>query len=208
MNMSGSSAIYIAACLSFLLVIAGVIAIYFIAATRKASDAVKEKPTNLKRVSAPLPYSDTINRVLGVAAGQGYKVEEVAHDGSRAILSTPITIFSYGFFYPIYFSVEPGGGTLVEVGIASRAIQWGPVVTHNHEKCFNMVRQAVLPYAPPSKPPPYPQQPMPAPYSSQPPPYLPYPNQPPAGPSYPNQPPPPYPPNPNQPPGSGPSTPG
>jgi hypothetical protein len=188
-----SSGILIAACLSFLVVVAGVAAIYFIALTRKPTDAVKEKPSNLKAVSSPLPYSDAINRVLGFAQSQGYKVEEVLPDGSRAILSTPITFLSYGFFYPIYFSVEPGGGTLVEVGIASRAIQWGPVVTHNHEKCFTMVRQAVLPYTPPSQPPPpYPQQPPP--YSSQPP----YPSQPPANPSS----------YPNQPPGGGPSTPG
>jgi hypothetical protein len=169
-----------------------------IAMNRKPADAVKEKPKNVRHVSSPLPYSDAINRVLGFAQSQGYKVEEVLPDGSRAILSTPVNLFSYGFFFPVYFSVGPGGGTFVEVGIAGRAFQWGPIVTRNHDKFYTLVQQAVLPYAPPQPPSAYPQQIPPPPYPSQPPPYSPYPDQPPPNPQYPNQPPP----------GSGPYTPG
>jgi hypothetical protein len=191
-----SGGVLILACLGFLVVVGTVAVIYIYALTRKATDAVKEKPRDLRRVSTPLAYGDAINRVLAVAPGQGYKVEDVAPDGSRIILSTPLTFFSYGFFYPIYFSVEPPGTTLVEVGIASRAIQWGPVVTFNHDKCMTMVSNAVLAYIPamPAQPStPYGQPATPPPYPSQPPAYPPYPGQPPSPPPpppYPGQPPP------------------
>ncbi len=182
MDDTGSSAVLIVACLGFLIVVGAVVAIYVFALTRKATDAVKTKPRNIRSFSTPIPYGDAINRLLGFAPTQSYKVEDVAPDGSRVILGTSITFFSYGFFYPIYFSVEPGGSTIVEVGIVSRAFQWGPVVSFNHDKVFNMVRQAVLPYVPTAQPP--------SPYSSQPP-------QPPQYTAYPpNQPPPPPPANP------------
>jgi hypothetical protein len=147
MSSVGSSTILIMACLSFLVLVAGVGAIYFIAITRKAQDAVKEKPRNLRALTTPMTYSDAINRLLQAAPAQGYKVEDVTPDGSRVILSTPITFLSYGFFYPIYFSAVPGG-TMVEVGIASRALQWGPVVTHNLDKITNVVGNAILAYPP------------------------------------------------------------
>lgn len=150
------------ACIGGFVVVIGVVIFYWIASSRKPAEVVKDKPANLQRLSTPLQYSEAINRVLGLAPLQGYKVEEVTPDGSGVILSTPLSFFNYGFFYPIYFSVEPGGSTLVEVGIKSRAFQWGPVVTNSQKKCFAMVMQAFMPYIPPSQPP-YPNSQPPSP---------------------------------------------
>jgi len=196
-----SSAIFIGACAGGLVAILVVVIFFVVSASRKPADVFKTKPKNLRPLVTSIPYGEAINRLLGQAPSQGYKIEEVVPDGSRVILSTPITLFSYGFFYPVYFSVQPDRSTLVEVGIASRAFQWGPVVTHNHDKCFKMVAQAVLPYAVPMQtqvPPPYPvypQQPAPPSYSPQA--QAPYP-------PYSTPPPPQYPSYPGQPPGSGP----
>jgi hypothetical protein len=146
-----------------------IVAIYFlIAMTRKPAAVVREKPRNLRQLVTPWGYHAAVTSVLQAMPAHGFKVEEVTPDGSRMILSTPITVWSYGFFYPIYFSAQPGGGTLVEVGIASRAMQWGPFVSRNHEKVFNLVREVVMPYIPagppqlqyPPAPAPHPQHPI------------------------------------------------
>ncbi len=190
-----SSSILVLACVTFLFGAALTVGMYLFALNRKATDAVKEKSTNLKRIATGVPYSDAINRLIQYAPSEKYKVEDVAHDGSRVILGTSVTFFSYGFFYPVYFSVLPDGATLVEVGITSRAIQWGPVVSFNHDKAATMVSKAVLGTV-------FTQQVQPPAGYAQP--AAPYPNQPSAGPygqpttpvSYPEQPSSPYPPNP------------
>lgn len=181
-------------CFSLLFVIALTVGIYLFAANRKATSAVTTKPSRLRIVHSPLGYSDAINRLVQVAPTQGYKVEDVTSDGSRVILGSNITFFSYGFFYPVYFSVEPSG-TLVEIGIVSRAFQWGPVVTFNHDKITTMIGNALMPYIPT-------QYPLQAPPQFSP--YPPYPNQPPPNATMPMPPPtpqyPPYSPPPVQPP--------
>lgn len=139
-----SSSILIFACLGSLFSLVFLVGVYVFALNRKATDAVSTKPTRLKTLVSPLGYSDAITRLIQVAPTQGYKIEDVAPDGSRVILGTSITFFSYGFFYPVYFSVAPNG-TLVEIGIVSRAFQWGPVVTFNHDKTTTMLSNALLP---------------------------------------------------------------
>lgn len=138
---------FIFACVIFLFIVLFTVGIYVFALTRKAADAVRNKPSRIKVLHSPLAYSDAINRLIQMAPAQGYKVEDVTPDGSRVTLGTNITFFSYGFFYPVYFSVEPSG-TMVEVGIVSRAFQWGPVVGFNHDKVATMVSNALMPWMP------------------------------------------------------------
>ncbi|ANN17901.1 hypothetical protein SD37_21125 [Amycolatopsis orientalis] len=63
----------------------------------------------------------------------GYSVED--HDATRGIviLSSRPTAFTWGFFYPAVIHAE-GAGTRVDVGIKSKLIQYGPLVTRAHGK--------------------------------------------------------------------------
>lgn len=137
----------------FVLVIGITAAFYIVALTRKASDAVRNKPRNVRALITTLAPYDVYNRLLQVALAAGYKIEDITPDSSRITLGTSLTFFSYGFFYPIYLYSLPNGGTMLEVGIVSRSFQWGPVVTHNHDKCITMVRNATgASYAPQGPP--------------------------------------------------------
>ena len=71
-----------------------------------------------------------------------YKV--ASHDMARGriFLEAPISWASWGFYFPIDIS-ERGGGTLIEIGIVSKAFQWGPLVTRAHKELFETVRSAV-----------------------------------------------------------------
>lgn len=70
---------------------------------------------------------------------------------SRLVLASPISLATWGFWYPIHITPAPGGGSQVDVGIASRGMQWGPLVTKAHKNFIAMV-QARTGGTPPVKP--------------------------------------------------------
>lgn len=63
----------------------------------------------------------------------GYSVED--HDPARGvvILSSRVTLFTWGFFYPAIVYAH-GTGTRVDLGIKSKMFQYGPLVTRDHRK--------------------------------------------------------------------------
>lgn len=115
-----------------------------VAAMRKGTSAVKNKPGKILAFIAPMQHPDVMKTVIRFAQQSGYKVDDIANTGWRIILGDSPTFTSYGFFYPVYMSSQPDGSTLIEVGIKSKAIQWGPIVTRKHEQCFNGIRAAVI----------------------------------------------------------------
>jgi hypothetical protein len=58
------------------------------------------------------------------------------------VLASPVTFFSWGFLYPVYIHAE-GSGSRIEVGITSKFIQVGPVVTKWHRECVTAIEQAL-----------------------------------------------------------------
>jgi hypothetical protein len=111
---------------------------------RKGASAVKNKPKKIMAFIAPMQHADVMKTVIRFAQQSGYKVDDIADTGWRIILSESPTFTTWGFFYPVYMSPHPNGGTLVEVGIKSKAIQMGPIVTRKHETCFNGIRAAIM----------------------------------------------------------------
>jgi hypothetical protein len=70
-----------------------------------------------------------------------YKLDD--EDPSQRILvfSSNPSLFSWGFFYPVVVTPTAGGGTEVRVDIQSRFIQFGPVVSHNRQKCADAIEK-------------------------------------------------------------------
>lgn len=59
------------------------------------------------------------------------------------VLETKPTFATWGFFYPVEITERPGGGSVVRIGIRSRVIQWGPLVTKWHRQCKMACERAV-----------------------------------------------------------------
>ena len=62
---------------------------------------------------------------------------QVAHAdpaSGRLLLEDQPSLASWGFYYPVTIVAVPEGGSRVDVGIKSRAFQFGPLVTRAHEK--------------------------------------------------------------------------
>lgn len=51
----------------------------------------------------------------------------------RIVYADQATMTTFGFFYPIHIAPGADGGSSIDVGIASRGNQWGPLVTKAHE---------------------------------------------------------------------------
>ena len=73
----------------------------------------------------------------------GYKVESFDVEKGNVILSSSITPFSWGFFYPIYITSQDEISE-VEIGITSKLIQSGPLRTRQHKKCFHAIKSALI----------------------------------------------------------------
>ena len=70
-----------------------------------------------------------------------YKLDD--EDPSQRILvfSSNPSLFSWGFFYPVVVTPTAGGGSEVRIDIQSRFIQFGPVVSHNRQKCADAIEK-------------------------------------------------------------------
>jgi hypothetical protein len=100
--------------------------------TRKGGHLVKRRPTRLMAWSSPLLPYEALQAAIDVGKKNSYAVDVEAE--GCVVLRSSLTPFTWGFFFPIYAARGADGRTRVEVGIASRFVQVGPLVTRAHNK--------------------------------------------------------------------------
>ncbi|KID31638.1 hypothetical protein [Prauserella rugosa] len=64
---------------------------------------------------------------------QGYRLEDADPASGRFVVSSRPSFATWGFFFPGVVYADPAGSRL-ELGITSRAVQWGPLVGREHRK--------------------------------------------------------------------------
>ena len=74
--------------------------------------------------------------------GGPYRTDDVDGDRRVLVLSSRPTLATWGFFYPIFIHAD-GTGSRIEIGIKSRFIQVGPLVTGAHKKCVAAIETAL-----------------------------------------------------------------
>ena len=111
---------------------------------RKGSSTLTEKPSGLKTFVADASSEAVLKTIIRFAQQTGYSIDTIEDNNGRIVLSDSATATSWGFFYPIFLSQKEDGKTLVEIGIKSKAIQFGPIVSQHHEKCFNGIKAAIF----------------------------------------------------------------
>jgi hypothetical protein len=76
-----------------------------------------------------------------------YRVDDQDPRARILVLSSPASVFSWGFFYPVIVRPE-GAGCTIEIGIRSKIFQVGPVVGHAHNRCKEAIERVLsLPQA-------------------------------------------------------------
>ena len=113
----------------FLLVI---IAGYVIAFTRKGSVASASLGSRRKEFVVPADI-ETAFRSISSMRGK-FTVDDRDPATKVIVLSSPVTLFTWGFLFPVFLHAE-GTGTRVVVGCHSKFFQIGPLVTKSHDAC-------------------------------------------------------------------------
>ena len=119
-----------------------------ISKTRKATSHLKQKPKRLLGFITNQSPKKIIEQVTLIASTFNYTIEDIDESIGRIILSSSpnwisVWISGWGFFYPVFLSIQNDGNTLVEVGIKSRLYQRGPLVTRAHKKFYSRVKSAI-----------------------------------------------------------------
>ena len=112
---------------------------YAVAVGRKGRVGLTVTGSRRRDVFAPLDPAAVFARLQQI--GGRYRVDDADPATRRLVLSSSVTLFSWGFFYPIEIHPHGTAGARIEVGIQSRLIQWGPVVTNAHQRCADELSQ-------------------------------------------------------------------
>jgi hypothetical protein len=110
---------------------------YVVAFTRKGSVkmAMSGSPRELHSPADPATVAE---RIRGL--GRPYSVDD--HADNLICLSSPVTFFSWGFFYPVHIHPE-GTGSKIVVGVKSKVFQLGPIPMRAQHKCVEAIEQAL-----------------------------------------------------------------
>ncbi len=126
----------------FILVALGIA--YVIAFLRKGKAAGVSMTSRAEELSSPAPPSEVFAALRLI--GPPFKVDDEDAASNILVLSSPVTLFSWGFLYPVLIT-RSGSGSKIVVGCGSKLLQLGPIVTNAHNKCIAAV-QAALTAAP------------------------------------------------------------
>jgi hypothetical protein len=119
----------------------GVVVVFFIIAMNRKPE-YDAKTSRSGTLASPLPPADVIAALEAGAPERGLKVAAVDKAGNRMVLGQNITLFSWGMYLPVHVTPEGSGSTLT-VGLYPRAPQYGPVLTHKHNKAMEAIRAIV-----------------------------------------------------------------
>src|SRR5262249_40151673 len=110
---------------TFLFVLLALIAVgYAIAFSRKGKVASATLGGRNQELRSPAPPAEVFAKISAI--GHPYKVDDRDPNTHTLVLSSPVTFFSWGFFYPVFLHAE-GTGTRIQIGVHSKLIQMGPV---------------------------------------------------------------------------------
>jgi Flp pilus assembly protein CpaB len=93
--------------------------------------------------STKVPIAEAYRAVSNIGPGEKLSVARADEGIGRVILADGIGWTSWGFYYPVDFVKRSDGSTDVSVGIRSKAIQFGPLVTRAHQRTLETVRRLV-----------------------------------------------------------------
>jgi hypothetical protein len=116
----------------------------FVAISRKSSSSLNSKPQRSESVTTTKSIEEALRLITSFASSSGYKVSHFEPESGQLVLEEGTSMTSYGFFYPISVISNGAGGSLVQIGVKSRAFQVGPVVGRSLDKVVNGIKAALF----------------------------------------------------------------
>ena len=118
------------------------IAIIIIIVAMQKGTTEMSKPSKVYTFYSEVAPDKVMKTIIRFAQNDGYKVTDFNEEKMQVVLSDNISLTSFGFFFPIYVSIEEEK-TKIEIGIKSKAGQIGPIVNREHEKCYKGIESAI-----------------------------------------------------------------
>jgi len=112
---------------------------YVVAFTRKGKVSMG-MTSRREEISSPASPAEVFAALRLI--GPPYTVDDVDASSNMLVLSSPVTLFSWGFLYPVLITPN-GTGSKIVIGCGSKVFQLGPVVTNAHNKCVATVEAAL-----------------------------------------------------------------
>ncbi|MBA3391301.1 MAG: hypothetical protein H0T89_01595 [Deltaproteobacteria bacterium] len=113
---------------------------FLIASSRRGSVASTLIGSRRMELHSAADPATVFERIRGL--GGKYRTDDADPQRHVVVLSSSPTFATWGFLYPVYIHAE-GGGSRIEIGIASRFIQFGPLVTSAHKQCTKAIEDAI-----------------------------------------------------------------
>jgi hypothetical protein len=117
---------------------------YIVALTREESWGLRVKPQRMESFSTMFSPEESLAAIICFAQASGYKISNLDETKKQVLLEEPISLWSYGFFLPVFISRHSDSSTLISVGIRSKFIQYGPIVSRSHNRCINGIKAALV----------------------------------------------------------------
>ena len=113
---------------------------YFIASSKKGAvgrTRIGSRSLDMHTIAPPALVFERL-----VAIGAPYRVDDSDPTSRTLVLSSPPTFTTWGFLYPVTITADDSGSRIT-VGIESRFIQIGPLVTRAHKQCLAAIEDLI-----------------------------------------------------------------
>ena len=115
---------------------------FLVAAARTGRVASASLGSRRHEIHTPADPQTVFDRITTI--GGKFRVDDRDASAKILVLSSPITFGTWGFLYPVYIHAD-GAGSRIEIGIASKFIQFGPLVTKWHKQCVAAIEELLAP---------------------------------------------------------------
>lgn len=116
---------------------------YLMALRSTGQQYLQTMPRRVLMFETPQSPDEVVARLSQGFPGSPIQLTASVPGGNRLLFAKNPGFTDWGFFYPVFVAAAPNGGSQVQVGIASRAFQWGPLVTKAHKNFVGLVQQTL-----------------------------------------------------------------
>jgi hypothetical protein len=113
---------------------------YGIAFTRKGKVRSATLGSRVHEIRTQASPEQTFAAIIAI--GRPYTVDDQEARTKVLVLSSPVTLFSWGFLYPVFLHAD-GSGTRIQIGCHSKFFQMGPIVTSAHGKARDAIERVL-----------------------------------------------------------------
>jgi hypothetical protein len=112
---------------------------YAVAFTRKGRVGATTIGTRRQEAFIPADPPAVFARLQKISGR--LQIDDADPATNRLVLSSSVSLFTWGFLYPIEIHPHGAGGSRVVIGIHSKVFQAGPLVTRAHSQCTEEISQ-------------------------------------------------------------------